>query len=178
MSDLFVETIDGQRILDQIVGANTEKFASFRQRIRAQGRGRDFDHSSDLKVWIEGNPFLLQFFLILLDQRVGLKQFLQARNHRVHQFDISMGAGAQDGPKLVAKNLLLLQAEANSSPTQKRIHLIGHLQMRQKFVAAQVERSDDDRVGFEGRGHFFVGLILLFLSGQYFPVDEQILRAK
>ncbi len=50
--------------------------------------------------------------------------------------------------------------------------------MGKKFVTAQVERANDDGLGFQGRGDLAVGLVLLRFGGKRFPVDEQIFRAK
>ena len=50
---------------------------------------------------------------------------------------------AENRAKLGAKDFLLLQTKPNRTPAQKRIHLVGHLQMRKEFVAAQIESSND-----------------------------------
>ena len=54
----------------------------------------------------------------------------------------------------------------------------GHGQVGQELVAAQVQRADDDRQGFERGGRFAVGLVLLLLAGQALAVDEQVFGAE
>ena len=46
------------------------------------------------------------------------------------------------------------------------IDLLGQLQVRGEFVAAQIERADDDRVRLQRRGDLAIGLILLLLGRQ------------
>ena len=46
--------------------------------------------------------------------------------------------------------------------------------MRGEFITAQIERADNDRLGFQRRGDFAVGLILLLFRRQAFAVDEKM----
>ena len=98
--------------------------------------------------------------------RVGLVQFIQAGNHRIHHLDVALGAGAEDGAELGAEHFGLREAETDGAPAEKRIHLLRELQVRGKFVAAQIQRADDDGMRFERGGDLAIDLILLLLGRQ------------
>ena len=121
---------------------------------------------------------LAQLGLVFLDQRIGLVQLVEARDHRIHHLDVALGAGAQDGAELGAEDVPLLQAEPDGPPAEERVHLGRHLQVGEELVAAQVERADDDRQRLERGGGLAVGLVLLLLAGQALAVDEQVFGAE
>ena len=89
-----------------------------------------------------------------------------------------LGAGAENGAELGAENLAFLQAETDGAPAQKGVHLDRELEMGKEFVAAQIQRADDDRMGFQGGGQLAIDLELLLLGGQGFAVDEQVFGAE
>ena len=141
-----------------------KNFTRLRQRVGDERGGRNFDHRADFQVFVERDFFRAQFGLAFLDERVGLVQFVQAGNHRIHHLDVALGAGAQDGAELGAKQFRLREAEPDGAPAEKRIHLLRELQVRGKFVAAQIERADDDRLRLQRGGDLAINLILLLLG--------------
>ncbi len=76
------------------------------------------------------------------------------------------------------KQFRLREAEPDGAPAEKRIHLLRELQVRGEFVAAQIERADDDRMRFQRGGDLPVNFVLLFLARQAVAVDEQKFRAE
>src|SRR5204863_8220168 len=87
-------------------------------------------------------------------------------------------AGENNGAKLAAKDVTLLEAKPNGAPTEEWIHFLRHLQVRKKFVAAQVQGANNDRAGLQCGGDLAVSLILLFFRWQGVPIDEQVFGAE
>src|SRR5262249_49478426 len=101
-----------------------------------------------------------------------------ARDHRVHHFDVSFGAGPENSAELLAENVPLLQAEANGPPSEKRVELGVDRQMRKKLVPSKVKRSNDHGHGFQRGSRLPVGLILFFLIWKLVGADEKVLGAE
>ncbi len=94
VGDFFIHPVHGQRILDEIVCADAEKIASPRERIRHhRGRG-NLNHHADFQVFVERHVLRAEFALELSQQAVGLVQFVQTGNHRIHHLDVALGARA------------------------------------------------------------------------------------
>ena len=90
-------------------------------------------------------------------------------------------------PSALARKMARSCARKNSSCCrQKRIARqprngfisCRHGKRRQQFVSAQIQRADDDRIGFERRCNLAIGLILLLLGRGHLAIDEQIFRAE
>ena len=136
MGDFFVQAVHRQGVLDQIVGAQAEKLAAPGQGVGDQRGGGDFDHGAGTDVGVERNLFLAQFGLVFLDQGIGLFQFAHAGDHGVHELDVSLHAGAENGAELGAEDFAFLQAKTDGAPAQKWVHFHRELEMGEKFVAA------------------------------------------
>ena len=149
-----------------------------RQRVGDERGGGNFDHRADFQFFVERDFFRAQFGFAFFDERVGLVQFVQAGNHRIHHLHVALGAGAQDGAELGAEHFRLREAEPDGAPAEERIHLLRQLQVRGKFVAAQIERADDDRMRFQRGGDLAINFVLVLLARQAVAVDEQKFRAE
>ena len=136
MGDFFIQPIDRQRVLNEVVGADAEKLHPFGEAAGGQRCGRDFDHRAGLQVLVERDVFVPQLSFVNFDQGVGLVEFIQAGDHGIHYLDVASSARTQDGAELVPKDLALLQAKPDRAPAEERIHLLRHLQMGEKFVTA------------------------------------------
>ena len=178
MRDLLVQPVHGHRVLDQVVGADAEKVHALGQRFRGQRGGRDFNHRAHFHLLVEGHPFAAQLRLALVEQRVGLDEFVEARDHRIHQLHVALDAGAQNGPKLRAENILLLKTEANGAVAEEGIHLRRHIEMSHELVATEIERANDHRCGPQRRRHHAIRLELLLLRRELVAVQEKIFRAE
>ena len=155
-----------------------KNFTLFRQRIGDERGGGNFDHRADLQVFVERDFFGAQPGLALFDERVGLVQLVQPGDHRIHHLDVALGAGAEDGAELGAEHFRLGKAEPDCAPAEKRVHLLRELEVRGEFVAAQVQRADDDGMRLQRDGDLAINLVLLVLGRQAVAVDEQKFRAE
>ena len=178
VGDALVEAVDGQGVLDEVVGADAEEFDAAGEGFSGDGGGRDLDHGADFEVFLEAGAFLAELGFEFFDQGIGLIEFFDAGDHGVHELDVAFDAGAKDGAKLDAKDLAFLQTEADGAPAQERIHLLGHLQMGEELVPAQIERADDDGLRFEGGGDPAIGLNLFLFARERVAIDEEIFGAE
>ena len=178
VGDLFVQPVDGQRVLDEVVGADAEKLHALGQAVGDHRRGRRLDHHPDLDGVGKGRAFGAELGAAFVEQHVGGLEFLHAGDHRVHDFQVAKDAGPQDGAELRAEQVLLLEAEPDGAPAEERIHLLGDVDVREQLVAAEIERADDHRGRRERLGHPPVGGELFLLVRQVAAVDEQELGAK
>ncbi len=58
--DLLVGTVDGQRVLDQVVGADRQEIEAAQEEADGERRRRHFDHAADLDIFIEGDLLAAQ----------------------------------------------------------------------------------------------------------------------
>ena len=121
MCDSFIHAIDGNRILNEVVGADAEKIDFARKRVRGNGGARNFDHRADLHFFSNidfGGADLIAAFV---QNFLGVPQLLQAGNHWKHDFDVSNSASAKNGAQLHFEDVDVFQAKPNGAPAEKRI---------------------------------------------------------
>jgi len=129
-------------------------------------------------MFIERHPFPAQFGFVFFQQRVGLFQFVEAGDHGVHDLDVALGAGAEDGAELGAKDVALLQGNANGAPAQEGVELGRHLHVGQELVAPGVQGADDHGAGLQDGGRLPVGLVLLLFVGQAIAFEKEVFGAE
>ena len=116
MGDFFVQAIHCQGVLNEVIGAETEEFDTAGERAGRQRSGRNLDHGADFDLRIKWHPFDFEFAFIFLNQLVCLEQLFQAGDHRIHELDVALDAGAQNRPELRPENGALLQTKSNRAP--------------------------------------------------------------
>jgi len=128
MGDAFVEAIDSDGVLDEVVGTDAEEIDFFGEDVGGDGGAGDFDHGADFHFGIERDAFGAEFGPTLFEEEIGLAEFIDARNHGVHYFDISVGTGAKDGAELGFKNVDVFEAEANGAPPEEGVEFLGYIE--------------------------------------------------
>ncbi len=163
MADPFVQPVDRNRVLDEIVGTDAEEIDLPREYVGDDRRARDLDHRADFHVLVERDPFVAQLLAALLKDPVGAPQLIHPGDHRVHHAHVSDGAGSQNGAQLGLEDIDPLQTKPNGAPSQERIELLGKIERAHELIASQIERANDDAV----RAHFLrnlaIGTILILL---------------
>ncbi len=146
MGDAFVEAIDSDGVLDEVVGADAEEIDFFGEDVSGDGGARNFDHGTDFHLGIERDAFGTEFGPTLFEEEIRVAEFIDARNHGVHHFDISMGTGAKDGTELGFKNIDVFEAEADGAPAEEGVEFFGYIESAHRLVATEVEGPNDDIV--------------------------------
>ena len=78
--DLLIDSIDRQRVLNQVVGSDGEEIHLLRHEVAGQ-RGRwHLDHGADFDGLGKRNAFSLQFLLDLVENFIGAPQLLQLKD--------------------------------------------------------------------------------------------------
>ena len=98
--DFIVDAIDGERILNQIVGADGEKIQMGGEQVCAQGCGRNLDHAAYRHEGIEALIGSGQFGSRLNDQLQHLEHLLGIGQHGDHHPYGPIGGSSQDCPQL------------------------------------------------------------------------------
>ncbi len=174
----IVGAVDGQGVLDQVVGADGQKIQLLGEALHHERGGRNFDHAADLDAFIVGRMLGVQAFLGGLDVVQGLVQLRQRTQHRDQHLHAAVVRGAQDRAQLRMKQVRLGQAQADGAQAQRRVRALTALHLRQLLVRAQVQGADGDRQAFQAFRHAAVGQELLFLVRQFRPVHEQEFAAE
>ena len=77
----------------------------------------------------------------LVEELSDFADLVHARDHRHHDAEVAVGAGADHGAELREKDFGPLEREAHGAQAERRVHLRGELEARRELVAADVERA-------------------------------------
>ena len=171
MSNVVVSTIDGDGVLDQIVCPDAEEFDFAGEMGRGKRGAGHLDHDSHLDVGIELRAFPPQLATAFVQNGIGAAQFFQARNHRVHHTNVPDRRRSENGAQLRFENLRMLQTIADRPATEERILLVLQLEALRRFVAADIEGADDDRMGLGPLGDEAVIFELFLFIGRLGPIQ-------
>ena len=132
----------------------------------------------DFHFRIEGHVLRLSSPLSLREELVRLPDFVQTRDHGIHDLELAFNGSAQDRAQLGFENIREAQAKPDPTQAQKRILFrseAGHTQRRQ-LVAPQIHRAENHRIrkhlACDGR----IILILLFFARQVLAVQIEKFR--
>ena len=170
---LRVLPIYGQRILGQVVGADAEKVYLLCQLPAHHDSRRCLDHDALLRI-AAFHVLRCQLGLHLFHDFVDSFHLPHAGDHRIHDGQIAVGAGAEQCPQLGLEDLRPRQADTNGPAAHGRILLFFQLKIITLLVGADVQRADDHRLAGHGLHHSLIDLELLFLCGKilFFQVEE------
>ena len=110
VGDAFVATVDGHGVLHEVVGADAEEFHFLGKLVGDEGGGGEFDHAADFDVMAVGHLAVDEFFFALFEEGVGAVDFVDLRDHGIHEADVAVGSGAEDGAELGFEELGLVEA--------------------------------------------------------------------
>ena len=175
-----VGAVDGEGVLDQVVGADRQEIEPPHENRQRERRGRDLDHAADLDVALVGLAALVELLLRLAEERERLLDLVQVREHRQQDAHLAVVRGAQDGAQLREEHLRLGEAPADGAQPHRRV---GHgaaaaVADRDRLVGADVERAQHHRPAGHRLRHLPVSLELLVLARQVAAVEEQELGAE
>ena len=173
--ELRMAAIHGQDVLRQVIGADGEELRFAGELFGHDGR------AGTSTMMPTGTGFSAQILDFFVDDRPGHAPFSQRGDHGEHDVDVAARlGGAQDGADLVRSRSWAGRGPARMprSP-RKGIVFWRDGQIGQRFVAAQIERADDQRLfAAEGAGNGGVGFRLFLFSRRRAPFDKQELRAQ
>ena len=134
--------------MDEVIGADAEKPGFAGEVVGGQDGARDLDHDPHLDEGMERHTARGQLGLALLQDHVRLAEFVNARDHRIHDLHISECRRTEDRAELRFENFRVLQAEPDRPAAEERVLFLREVKAPGGFVAADVQGPDDDAVGF------------------------------
>jgi hypothetical protein len=149
----LVHPVNGQRVLDQVVGADGEEVHVLGQQIGDGHRRGHLDHDTHLHLGVERVPSGAQLLFDLLQHLLGLQQLAHPGDEGEHHPHLTVGRGPQDGPQLGLEQPALPEAVANGPKPQGRVDLRGQLQGAGELVPADVQGADANRPPLHALGH-------------------------
>ncbi len=100
-----------------------------------------------------------------------MPEFVHARNHRVHDANVTQGRGPKNGSKLGLENIGILKAEPDGTASQEGVFLFLKPKALGELVTSDIESADDDGMRFCALGDEAVVLKLLLLIGRLLAVE-------
>ncbi len=134
----FVGAIDGQRVLDEIVGADGEEVGLLRQQVGGQRRRRHLDHRAD-----RDGARLAEFLGHVAHHGAGRPHLLDRRHEREHDAELPVRRGAQQRPQLRAQHVGVRQAESQTAAARSRVAAVATGPSRE-LAFVEVEGADRD----------------------------------
>ena len=177
VSEIRAAPIDGERVLDEIVGSDAEEISFTCQLVGHDDCARDLHHHSERHALAAGMTGSVDVYGRPVEQLANGTELRDAGDHRHHDLHGSVGRGAQHRAELGEKKLGSRQAQTHRAQAQRRVHVRGNLKGRTELVAADVEGPQGHRSRGNGFDHATVDRILLVLTRRLAAIDEEKLRA-
>ena len=164
----LVSPVDGQRVLNQVVGADGQKIEVLEEHLHRQRCGRDFDHRAELDGAV-GHALVVERGSGMVDQRKRFANFAGLRQHRHQQVDRPMNRRTQDRAQLRQKHRRVSEAPANGAQAERRVELavvrlVG--QPVEWLVRTNIDRAYRHRQALHAFDGGAVGAVLLVFAGQ------------
>jgi len=90
-----VGTVDGQRVLNEVVGADGEEIQFAGESVSADSGSRNLDHAANLDILLEWEMLFLQTEFGAFHHLQGLAQFGQTGQHGDEDLDVAVMRCAQ-----------------------------------------------------------------------------------
>ena len=177
--DRLVSAVNGQGVLDEVVGTDGQKIKVAKKDLEGQGGGGYFYHGANLHRAVRRAP-VIEFGARMVNQGQGLADFAGVHQHRNEELDFAKGRSAQNGAQLGEKHGWISQAPANGAQAQRGVE-VGVVLQRfvQRLVGANVHRANRDGHALHALNGAPVGLKLFFFVGQLaLATHEQKFAAK
>ena len=178
VGNLLVDTVDRAGVLNQVVGADREEVDFLSQHVRADCGNRDLDHDTNLDIRIELRAFSRQQILGLLQYLFGIADLFDRRDHREHDAQIAVLSRAQQRTQLGQEQVGLIQANADCAIAEERVLFLFQLQRWHFLIAADVQRTDNNRLTRHDLAGLLISFVLLFFAGQVITIHKQELGAE
>ena len=166
MGHRFIGAVNGQCVLNQIVGAQRQKVEVAQKGVHDQHGGRDFNHGPNFQLSV-GHPLRLKLGARLLHQRQGLANFAQMRQHRNHHLHWPVRRRPVDGAQLADKHVRVSQAPPNGTQAERGIQMTLVLNSPiHGFVCTDVHRANGHGQALHAFHRLSVSKVLLLLIRQ------------
>ena len=174
--EIGVATIDRERVLHEVVGADAEKGHVVGQGIGAH-RGRwCFDHDAERNVGAMRHAAAGKFTRRLRKEESRLTHFVDRHDEGQHDAHVAVHGGAEQCPQLRFEDFRFIETHADGAPAEERIRFV-RIAANRQLVAAEVECPDDNGLSAERLEDVHIRGDLLVLIGHGGATDHKELRA-
>ena len=158
----FIGTVDRQRVLDQVIGADRQEIDIFEEHAGGEGRRRHLDHGSEQDLAID-HALVIQLLARRFQHLQGLTDFTLMGQHRDQHMNAPKGRSTQDGAQLGQEHGRLGQAPADGAQAQRRIQVRGiRHAVIQRLVGSHIDGAYRQRQALHAFQRLTVGTILFF----------------
>ena len=164
----FILTVDGKRVLGQIVCTDTEEVNHFSKSVTDDRCRRSLNHDSLLRNLVL-DFLLFEFCLYLSYDLIDFLNFLCRGDHRIHDGEISVNSCTEKCAKLCFENIFLRQADTDRTISQCRVILIAQVEVIHLFVSTDIQSTDDNLLSCHHLYGLLVSLELFFLRREIIP---------
>ena len=183
MGHVLVAAVDGQGVLDQVIGADGEKIDLGSEQVRDDHRTRHLDHHPEFDFRGVGQPVGIEGSGGLADTFPGLLQFGQGADERQQDAQPAVHRGPQQGAQLGMEQGLFVEREADGAQAERRVGLPvdpgrGPGQEVAALVAAHVQGAHGHRMGGRIGQQTGAGGHQLLLGGRPLPLQIDELAAE
>ena len=176
--DGLVRAIDGERVLNEVIGPEREKIDLGREQVGGHRRRRNFDHGAERDVVGHGDSALEDVFARFLQEDPHASDFFDARDHRDEDAQVASRRRGEQSAQLCRKHLGPREAEPHAPKAEDRVRLVGADQVTGPLLSAEIVRSDDDRARREPLDDLAVGGRLLLLGRKLDSLLRQIQKLR
>ena len=164
--DRGVSAIDGQRVLDEVVGADAQEFHLAREQVGGHRGGGGFDHRPHGDVGAALGVSGHQRLRFARHDSPDLADLVDAGDEREQHAQVGVRGGAQERAELRDEDLGALQAQPQAAQAQHRVGLGALEHFVEVLLPSQVEGADDDRMRGHARGEVAIGPEVVFFVGE------------
>jgi len=172
----LIGAVHRQRVLCQIIGADTEKVALHRQQDSHQRRTGRLNHNPNRYLRIVRHRILIQILHHIPKNHLRLPQLLHRRYQRKHQANIPQRRRPQNRPQLRLEQRQILKTIPNRSKPQHRVGLVRMTSRMRQFIRSQIHRPDYHRPAAHHPDHLRIRLIVVLFRRLTAAVQIQKLR--
>src|SRR3569833_1385713 len=163
--DARVITVDREQVLGEIVAADGEKIHAARDLLRLVHRRRHLDHHTQRRH-CDVLALLEQLAVCALHETTRLVHLGDLAHHGQQQTQVvHAGARPQHGAQLHEEDFGMIERDADAAPAKKGIVFMDR-EIRERLVAADIERAQHHRPRREGLQHLTIDAPLLLLAGE------------
>ena len=109
----------------------------------------------------------------LLENLLGVADFLNGGNHREHDAQITILGCTQQSTQLGQEQIGLVQADTDCTIAEEGVLLLLQLECGHFLIAADIQRTDDDRLARHRLACLLVSVELFFLARQIVTIHKQ-----
>ena len=176
---LCVAAVNCKGILGQIVCANAEKCSFLCKQICNQGSSWCFNHNANLDIIIICNTLCCKFLFAFFQQLFCCADFLYTSYQWQHDLDVLvLSTSTKQCTNLNFKQIAFFQTVTDCTPSKEWVLLGFHLEIRNLFVSANIQSTDDNLFSLHDVRYCLICFVLFLFGWHCGAVHEEELGSE